>query len=203
MQKQPMDVTPAPGTSPGRSNGRTAFVIAAVAFAMLGMSYASVPLYKMFCQVTGFGGTPRIAEGPSSIRGLRTLNVRFDANMSPEVNWAFAPEINEIRLRTGETKTVFYKVTNRSDRTVTAMATYNVSPDQAGSYFNKISCFCFTDKTLAPGESMDMPVVFYLDPALEKDETMKRVESVTLSYTFVAPKTKNSKAAAAVAPKGL
>lgn len=191
-------------TSPARkSHGRTAFSVVAVVFLMLGMSYAAVPLYKMFCQMTGFGGTPRIAEGPAAARGTRVLSVRFDANVSPTVNWTFAPEVNEIRLRTGETKTVFYKVTNRSDRTVTAMATYNVSPDQAGSYFNKISCFCFTDKTLQPGESLDMPVVFYLDPALEKDETMKRVESVTLSYTFVESKTKKPQAANIGSPKGL
>ena len=191
-------------TSQQRSrNRRAAFAVVAVVGLMLGMSYAAVPLYEMFCRVTGFAGTPRKVEGPAAARGMRVLTVRFDANVSPDVDWSFAPEITSIAARTGETKTIFYKVTNRSNQTVTAMATYNVSPDQAGAYFNKISCFCFTDKTLGPGESMDMPVVFYLDPALEKDETMKFVEGVTLSYTFVAPKGKKKTAAIDAGGKGL
>lgn len=183
-----------PGTSPdnNRSNSRLAFTVLSVAVLMLGMSFAAVPLYRMFCQVTGFGGTPQIVQENAGKKGKRILTVRFDANVSPDLDWSFTPDVNTIQLRTGVTKTIFYKVTNRSDRTLTGVATYNVSPDQSGSYFNKISCFCFTNKTLKPGETMDMPVVFYLDPALESDETMKRVEGVTLSYTFVVAKPKKS-----------
>lgn len=186
-----------------RRNKRAAFSVLGVAVFMLGMSYAAVPLYEMFCRVTGFGGTPIVAQGPSATKGKRVLTVRLDANVSPGLDWSFEPEVNSIEARTGDTKTVFYKVTNRSDQTITAMATYNVAPDQSGGFFNKISCFCFTDKTLGPGESMDMPVVFYLDPALEKDETMKNVESVTLSYTFVIPKGKKKSAAIAGKTTGL
>lgn len=169
-------------------NNRIALGVLAAALFMLGMAYAAVPLYKMFCQVTGFGGTPQVVKHESATMGKKTLNVRFDANVSPDLDWSFKPDVNSIRLRTGKTMTIFYKVTNNSSQTQTAMATYNVFPDQAGGYFNKISCFCFTDKTLGPGESMDMPVVFYLDPALESDETMRRVAGVTLSYTFIAKK---------------
>ncbi|MDP4595053.1 MAG: cytochrome c oxidase assembly protein [Beijerinckiaceae bacterium] len=178
-----------------RRNNRIAVSIFATALFMLGMSFAAVPLYKMFCQVTGFGGTPRIAESASSVMGKKTLGVRFDANISPELDWSFKPDVNAIQLRTGKTVTIFYKVTNNSSQTQTAMATFNVFPDQAGSYFNKISCFCFTDKTLGPGETMELPVVFYLDPALESDETMKDVAGVTLSYTFIAKKARKTAAA--------
>lgn len=177
-----------------RNNSRLALTVLSVAVLMLGLSFAAVPLYQMFCQVTGFGGTPQIVQENAGKKGKRILTVRFDANVSPDLDWAFKPDVASIRLRTGVTKTIFYKVTNRSDRTLTGIATYNVSPDQSGSFFNKISCFCFTEKTLKPGESMDMPVVFYLDPALETDETMKQVEGVTLSYTFVAAKAKKSAA---------
>ncbi|MGE3247719.1 MAG: cytochrome c oxidase assembly protein [Beijerinckiaceae bacterium] len=183
-----------PAVAADRKNARVALSVLGVATLMLGMSFAAVPLYRMFCQVTGFAGTPVVAKAASATKGKRTLSVRFDANMSPELDWSFAPEQTSVEARTGETKTIFYKITNRSDKTVTAMATYNVTPDQAGGYFNKISCFCFTDKTLGPGESMELPVVFFLDPALESDETMQRVDSVTLSYTFVRPKGKKTAA---------
>lgn len=185
---------PHPEKSPAdrKSNGRLAFTVLSVAMLMLGMSFAAVPLYQMFCQVTGFGGTPQVVQENTGKKGKRILTVRFDANVSPDLDWSFKPDVNAIKLRTGITKTIFYKVTNRSDRVLTGVATYNVSPDQSGSYFNKISCFCFTNKTLKPGETMDMPVVFYLDPALESDETMKLVEGVTLSYTFVVAKPKKS-----------
>ncbi len=174
--------TPDRSTRANRIVAISAFTVAAL---MVGATYAAVPLYKMFCQVTGFAGTPKVAEAAPALRGERTLSVRFDANVSPELNWSFAPEVTSIQLQTGATATVFYKVTNRSSKPVTGMALYNVAPDQAGAFFNKISCFCFNEQTLAPGESLDMPVVFFLDPALEKDEVMKNVEQVTLSYTFV------------------
>jgi cytochrome c oxidase assembly protein subunit 11 len=169
-------------------NNRIAFSVVGTALFMLGMSFAAVPLYKMFCQVTGFSGTPQIATSAPAAMGKRTLEVRFDANISPELDWSFKPDVNAMPVRTGKTVTIFYKVTNNSTQTQTAMAIYNVVPDQAGGFFNKISCFCFTDKTLGPGESMDMPVVFYLDPALESDETMRNVAGITLSYTFTRKK---------------
>lgn len=168
-----------------RKNRKVALITLSIVLFMGGMAFAAVPLYRIFCQVTGFGGTPRIVESESLVRGERILTVRFDANTSGELDWRFEPETTSIRLQTGVTATVFYRVTNRSNRPVTGMATYNVAPDQAGSFFNKLSCFCFTEQTLAPGETMEMPVVFFLDPALEKDSIMKNAESVTLSYTFV------------------
>lgn len=175
----------APVTASERSNRKVAIAIVALVGLMGGMAYAAVPLYKLFCQMTGFGGTPRIAETMAATPGERTLNVRFDANVSSGLNWGFEAETTSIELRTGVTATVFYRVTNRTKSPLTGMATYNVAPDQAAPYFNKISCFCFTEQTLAPGETIEMPVVFFLDPALEKDPNMKNVDSLTLSYTFV------------------
>ncbi len=191
---------PAPRPVSRKADLRIAASVTFLVFGMLGMSFAAVPLYQMFCQVTGFGGTPRINATASGLRGERTLTVRFDANVGPGLDWTFEPEIGSMRLRTGETATVFYKVTNHSKTERVGMATYNVAPDAFGPWFNKVSCFCFTEQTLGPGESMDMPVVFFLDPELEKSETMRRMESVTLSYTFIAVKTKTPVAAAA-APK--
>lgn len=186
---------PAPQTEASkRSDARIAYSVAGAAFLMLGLSFAAVPLYDMFCRVTGFGGTPRVALEAAANLGERTLTVRFDANIGAGLNWSFEPEVGSIRLRTGQTATVFYKVTNRSDKETLGIATYNVAPNAFGPWFNKISCFCFTEQTLGPGESMDMPVVFFLDPELEKAETMRRMESVTLSYTFMAVKTKTAQA---------
>ena len=187
---------PAPQTEASkRSDTRIAYSVAGAAFLMLGLSFAAVPLYDMFCRVTGFGGTPRVALEEAANLGERTLTVRFDSNVGAGLNWSFEPEVGSMRLRTGQTATVFYKVTNRSDKETLGIATYNVAPNAFGPWFNKISCFCFTEQTLGPGESMDMPVVFFLDPELEKAETMRRMESVTLSYTFMAVKTKTAQVA--------
>ena len=163
---------------------------------MLGLSFAAVPLYRMFCAATGFGGTTQVAERAPKLRGERVLTVRFDANVAPGLPWRFTPDVSQIRLRTGETTTVFFKVTNLSPRETAAQAMYNVSPDISGAYFDKISCFCFTEQHLAPNETMDMPVVFFLDPALEADKDMRNVAEVTLSYTFFAA-TDKARAAAA------
>jgi cytochrome c oxidase assembly protein subunit 11 len=159
-----------------------------------------VPLYARFCAATGYGGTPRIAEAAPSTRGERTLTVRFDANTGGGIDWAFEPEIPSMRLRTGDTATVFYKATNHSKHPVTGIATYNVAPDQVGSYFNKIACFCFTEQTLQPGETLELPVVFFLDPALEKEESMNAVQSLTLSYTFMPVKQKSAPVTASSDP---
>ena len=155
-----------------------------VAF-MVGASYAAVPFYDWFCRSTGFNGTTMVAsaapaEGPIA----RTIAVRFDSNVSGGLPWKFVPEQSEITVKIGEVVTVFYTVTNRSARATTAQAAYNVAPLTVGSYFQKINCFCFTEQTLAPGESREMPVVFYVDPAIAADRENDGLNSITLSYTF-------------------
>ena len=180
---------PAPQTKAGqRRHHLVALAVVGVVAGMTGLSFAAAPLYQIFCKMTGYGGTTQVATQGSATRGERTLTVRFDANVGKGLPWTFEPEIPVLKARTGETQTVFFKVTNTSDRQWTATAVYNVAPDQSGLYFNKISCFCFSEQTLGPGESAEWPVVFYLDPALEKDEVMAGVEGVTLSYTFFASK---------------
>lgn len=170
-------------------NRRSAVVLFGVCALMLGVSFAAVPLYRLFCQATGYGGTPQVAEKGADRRGARDMVVMFDGNVAPGLPWTFRPEQRQVTVRTGQTATVFFKVTNRSDKPVTAMAGYNVSPDQVGVYFNKIACFCFNEQTLAAGETAEWPVVFFLDPALERDEVMRKVDAVTLSYTFYPVKT--------------
>ena len=156
----------------------------AVVVGMLALVAVSLPLYRAFCQMTGYEGTPRIATSNASADGTRVMQVRFDANVGSGLPWTFEPEVPQISLKTGKTATVFYKVTNRSDETVTARAVYNVGPPSIGAYFDKIACFCFSDQTLKPHETLEMPVVFFLDTALEADETMNGVDEVVLSYTF-------------------
>ena len=154
-----------------------------VAF-MVGAAYASVPLYTWFCKTTGFGGTTQVADRePEHILG-RMLTIRFDSNVTPGLPWKFEPEQNEIKLRIGEVATVNYKVINEAAREITAMASYNVSPPQVGSYFAKINCFCFTQQTLKAGEAREMTVVFYVDPAIVKDRDQDDLNAITLSYTF-------------------
>jgi cytochrome c oxidase assembly protein subunit 11 len=174
---------------------RVALIFSGVVACMIGLSFAAVPLYRLFCAATGFGGTTQVAHVAPSEPGKRVLTVRFDANVAPGLPWQFAPETPSISLRTGETRTVFYKVTNTADRPVSATAAYNVSPDQAGSYFDKLACFCFAEQTLKAHETAEWPVVFFLDPALEQDETMKDVGAITLSYTFFASKNPQPKSA--------
>jgi len=163
-----------------------ALVVAGTSLAMLGLSFAAVPLYRLFCAATGFAGTPQIAKLPPGIKGQRVLNVRFDANVAPGLAWKFVPETPLLRLRTGETATIFYKITNLSDQPTEARAMFNVTPDGFGAYFDKIACFCFNEQKLGAGESLDLPVVFFLDPALEKDSSLAAISEVTLSYTFFA-----------------
>lgn len=166
----------------------TALAVLSVVTLMIGLSFAAVPLYRAFCRTTGYGGTPQVAAGASQAAGTRTLMVRFDANVAPGLPWTFEPEQAEIALKTGTTATIFYKVTSQVDRPTSANALYNVSPDVSGFYFNKISCFCFSEQHLGPRESMELPVVFFLDPALEHDKSMKDVDTLTLSYTLFAAK---------------
>lgn len=190
----------APAPRPQRSRRLPALATVGVAGAMLGLSFAAVPLYRMFCAVTGYGGTTQRAHAAPAKPGERVLTVRFDSNVGGSLPWDFQPETRQITLRTGETKTVFYRVTNRTDRTISATAAYNVTPDQAGGYFDKLSCFCFSEQTLGPKETAEWPVVFFLDPALEKDDAMKRVDQLTLSYTFFESK-KPARSAEQTAPK--
>jgi cytochrome c oxidase assembly protein subunit 11 len=167
---------------------RIAMLALAGSAIMLALSFASVPLYRAFCAATGFGGAPQRAQVAAASLGQRTLTVRFDANVARDLPWRFEPEVTHISLRTGETATVYYKVVNLADHETRGTAAYNISPEQAASFFNKLACFCFQEQRLAAHESAEWPVVFFLDPALEQDEAMARVQEVTLSYSFFAPK---------------
>ena len=180
---------------------KTKFGIAAalVPLTMVGAAYASVPLYQLFCQITGYGGTTQIATEAASQVLTRTIKVRFDANLAPGVPWTFAPEKPVVELKLGENGLAFYKVKNNSDQAVTAVATYNVTPHKVGPYFQKLECFCFQDRTLQPGETMELPVIFYVDPALATDANVDEVTEVTLSYTFF----RADSPALAQAPAGL
>lgn len=160
----------------------------AFAFGMVGAAYASVPLYTLFCQITGYGGTTQRAEANGTSTVDHDVRVRFDANASPLVPWTFQPKERQIDLKLGETRETAYRVRNDSDRPVTALATFNVTPLAAGAYFNKLYCFCFNEQTLQPGEELDMPVVFFVDPAILDDPDTKTVPTITLSYTFFPAK---------------
>jgi cytochrome c oxidase assembly protein subunit 11 len=168
---------------------------AALALAMVGLTYAAAPFYALFCRATGYEGTPQVVKGNVDSDGVRTLRVAFDANVAPGLGWSFEPETDSIRLRTGKTATVYFRVRNLRDSEASARATFNVTPEVSGAWFDKISCFCFTEQRLGPRESAEWPVVFFLDPKLETDPSMARVDSITLSYTlFATPTEKPSKA---------
>jgi cytochrome c oxidase assembly protein subunit 11 len=183
-----------------RKHRSVAITCALVAVGMVGMSYAAVPLYRMFCQVTGFGGTPQVAAGPSQTVLDQTITMRFDANVSKKLAWKFVPLERKIKLRIGENRIASYRATNISDRPLTGTATFNVSPESAGIHFNKIECFCFTEQTLQPGESVDMPVSFFVDPEIVKDPNAAHFTQLTLSYTFYPAETDKKADARADAP---
>jgi cytochrome c oxidase assembly protein subunit 11 len=151
---------------------------------MVGMAYASVPLYDWFCRATGFGGRTQVATGAPAETLGRKVTVRFDANVSGGLPWRFEPEQNSIDVRLGEVVTVNYVVTNLAARTTVGQAAYNVTPPTIGAFFQKINCFCFTEQRLAPGERREMAVVFYVDPALVKDWEQDDLNTITLSYSF-------------------
>lgn len=152
--------------------------------AMVGASFAAVPFYNWFCRTTGFAGTTQVAtKAPEHVLG-RSLTIRFDSNVTPGLPWQFVPEQNEINVRIGEVTTVHYKVVNLAAREISAQASYNVSPPTVGAYFNKINCFCFTEQTMKPGETREMTVVFYVDPAIAEDRDQDTLNTITLSYTF-------------------
>ena len=151
---------------------------------MVGAAYAAVPLYNWFCRTTGFGGTTQVATAAPSRILDRKVTVRFDANVLGGLPWRFEPEQTSVNVAPGARTKIFYRSQNLSARAITAQAVYNVSPDTVGKYFKKIQCFCFTEQTLQPGQKVDMPVVFFVDPAIEKDPDTKDVHEITLSYTF-------------------
>lgn len=171
------------GTSGRRRNLQTLFLTVGIVLGMSAMSYAAVPLYRMFCQVTGYGGTTQRAEMGADRVLDREITVRFDAN-TLGVPWIFEPEQRSVTMKLGETVQVAYRAKNRSSRPNAGSATFNVTPELAGAYFNKIECFCFTQTELKAGEDLDMPVVFFVDPDILEVPELKDIETITLSYTF-------------------
>ncbi|MEO4043594.1 cytochrome c oxidase assembly protein [Hoeflea sp. CAU 1731] len=155
-----------------------------VVVGMIGLSYAAVPLYQLFCQVTGYGGTIQRAEQYSNRILDRTIKVRFDSNISSGLDWEFKPVEREVEVRIGETRQISYLARNKSNRATGGQALFNVTPQAAGVYFNKVECFCFTETELQPGETLDMPVVFYVDPAIVDAPETKHITTLTLSYTM-------------------
>ena len=161
-----------------------ALSMAGIVVGMLGLSYAAVPLYQIFCQVTGYGGTTQRAEQAPDTVLDRKITVRFDANVGRGMSWNFQPVQRKLELKIGESALVFYKAVNPTKSRVTGTATFNVSPQAVGSYFSKIECFCFTEQTLEAGEGADMPVTFFIDPEIVNDPETKNIQEITLSYTF-------------------
>jgi cytochrome c oxidase assembly protein subunit 11 len=162
----------------------TAGLATGVIAGMLGLTAAAVPLYNLFCRVTGYGGTTQRAEQAPDMVGKETIKIRFNADVAQDMPWSFAPVAREIEVRIGEQTLAFYRAHNGASWPVTGTATFNVTPAKAGLYFSKIDCFCFTEQTLAAGESVDMPVSFFVDPAILDDPGARDVRSITLSYTF-------------------
>lgn len=187
---------PSAAGSSERRNQRVGAIMGLVALGMLGMAYAAVPLYQMFCQATGYGGTTQRATKPSETVLDRVVTVRFDANVNG-LGWTFEPVVRTVDVRIGENKLAFYRATNTSSQAVVGTSSFNVAPDIAGSYFNKLECFCFKEQRLEPGETIDLPVSFYVDPAIEDDKDGRKVKDITLSYTFYPV---DKPKAAAVAP---
>ena len=174
-------------------NARLAWSLVAVFAGMLGLAYAASPLYEAFCKATGFAGTPRIAiEGDRPILN-RTVEVRFDTNVDPNLAWRFEPVQREVKVRLGEEKLVHFRATNVSQRPIVGTATYNVTPERSAAWFNKVQCFCFTEQLLQPGQSVDMPVVFFVDAEMAKDRRYDDIRTITLSYTFYEAKTPRAK----------
>lgn len=177
-----------PSTIDNRKNGRVALMSAGIAAGMLGLAFASVPLYRLFCQVTGFGGATVRAEAAPAAVSDKTITIRFDSNMSSELGWRFHPEQTVMKVKLGEQSMAFYRAENTGSEASTGQASYNVTPEIAGAYFNKMQCFCFNEQTLKAGEKVDMPVVFFVDPAILDDADARNISEITLSYTFYPAK---------------
>jgi len=163
---------------------RVGILLTMLAFAMIGLAYASVPIYRIFCQKTGYGGTPRIAHHASQTVINKEITVQFSATTHRDIPWKFVPLQNEIKVKIGQNMLAYYRAQNNASVPITGMATYNVSPDKASIYFHKVHCFCFEEQLLKPGESIDMPVYFFLDPEYAKDPLTKDIKVITLAYTF-------------------
>jgi cytochrome c oxidase assembly protein subunit 11 len=173
-----------PPRQQGRRHNVLALSLAGLVAAMVGLSFAAVPLYRMFCQVTGYAGTPQRADKGADHVLDRTITVRLDGNVDRSLPWHFVPVQRTMKVKIGETALAFFKAANDTDGPVTGTAVFNVSPEQAGSYFTKIECFCFKQQTLAAGQSVEMPVTFFVDPKIVEDESTKNIAEITLSYTF-------------------
>ncbi len=168
-----------------KKNNKTLLTVLLIVVAMVGLSYAAVPLYDMFCRITGYGGTTQVAESYSGIDVIdRDITIRFDSNIDEGLPWDFKPVQKSITLKIGENTVVYYTAKNISEKPTTGMATFNVTPAEAGSYFNKIQCFCFNEQTLQPGEEVKMPVQFFVDPEIVDDPNIPHLKEITLSYTF-------------------
>jgi len=179
-----MDGRLSPSLRAAERNIRVASLCGLVVLAMVGMSYASVPLYRIFCQVTGYDGTTqRASAAPRTVLG-REMTIEFDANTGPGLPWTFAPAQRRLTVRLGEEAMAHYRAVNNAGHRVTGTAVFNVTPVLAGRYFTKIQCFCFTEQTLDPGQTVDMPVVFFVDPKIAEDKDLASLATITLSYTF-------------------
>jgi cytochrome c oxidase assembly protein subunit 11 len=166
----------------------TGLACLALAMAMVGAAFAAVPLYSMFCKLTGFGGTPLVGTSAPGEVLARSVNVRFDTNVAPGLPWSFRAETPAVDAHLGETQTVFFRVKNEGRLAATGVSSFNVQPDQAAAFFVKLKCFCFEEQTLQPGEEMDFPVVFYIDPDIAKNRDLDGLGAMTLSYTYFASK---------------
>ena len=174
-------------------NARLAWTMVAIVGGMLGLAYAAVPLYQAFCKATGFAGTPLVAQEGERPVIARTVEVRFDSNTDANLPWRFQPVERSVKVHLGEEKLVFFRATNLSQRPIVGTATYNVTPEWTAGWFNKIQCFCFTEQLLQPGQSVDMPVLFFVDADMDKDRRYDDVRTITLSYTFYEAKTERAK----------
>lgn len=176
--------TPKPVVIDQRRNLKVAGIALGGTLFMLGMSFAAVPLYDMFCRVTGYGGTTQVALKAPDRVSERVFTIRFDANVNAGLNWRFEPEFTSVEVKGGEVRTMSYTVRNLGALPVTGIASYNVTPDQTGAWFNKIACFCFNEITLQPGEARTEEVVFFVDPDISKEKSLDHIRQITLSYTF-------------------
>jgi cytochrome c oxidase assembly protein subunit 11 len=168
----------------GRRNIIAGWALAAVIAGMVGMSFAAIPLYRLFCSATGYAGTPKIGLAAAPGATGQTIRVRFNADTNPALPWSFAPDQLEVALKLGDEQVAFYHAANQSAEPVTGMALYNVTPEKVGKYFHKTACFCFNKQTLSPKQSMEFPVSFWVDPAIHDDPNTSDVKVITLSYTF-------------------
>ena len=185
---------------PPANPGRTALKLVGVAVLMGGLSFAAVPFYSWFCRTTGFAGTPTVAETGADRVLDRTVTIRFDANTDRGMPWQFHPVQREMTVKIGETALAFYEAYNPTSRPIGGTAAFNVAPDQAGGYFSKIECFCFTEQVLQPGERVQMPVSFFVDPAMVDDPEAASIQAITLSYTFYEAPIPEDQAANAAPP---